>query len=59
MRLKETKRHKELLDQFSKDDNLFELIDLTYLIYRRTDTELDFADFMRDMLAFYNTKNKE
>lgn len=53
MRLKETQEHKKLLDKYCKDDDLFDLIDLTYLIYRRTETDLDFADYLRDMLAYH------
>ncbi|PNX53638.1 MAG: hypothetical protein BV458_03525 [Thermoplasmata archaeon M9B2D] len=47
---KERMRHESALNKFSGDDKLLDLIDLTHLIYRQTDTHLSFPDYLRTIL---------
>jgi hypothetical protein len=53
MRKVEQEQLMVLLNKFCGQNDLYELIDLLYLMYRSTDikTKMEFGDFMRVQLA--------
>jgi len=52
MRTQEQEKIQNLLVKYSRDDDIYKLLDLTALMYRTTSNkEIEFYDFLRIMLA--------
>jgi hypothetical protein len=50
MRSKDIERHQKALRKLSTMDEVYDLIDLTHLLYRGTETPLSFPDYLRTIL---------
>lgn len=59
MRSREVSEHKRLLGEFCDCDDLYRLLDLSHMIYRITDTDLCFGDYLRNMLSQHSQRLKE